>query len=66
MISQSIILFAFFMYKREFFTTHFLVITTSTATNISSGTVQLPCFAFWSVQPKPLKLASMLILILKP
>ena len=32
-----------------------------TATNISSGTVRLPCFAFWSVQPKPLKLASMLI-----
>ena len=32
-----------------------------TATIIDSGTVRLPCFAFWSVQPKPLKLASMLI-----
>ena len=32
-----------------------------TATNINSGTGRLPCFAFWSVQPKPLKLGSMLI-----
>ena len=34
---------------------------TNTATVIDSGTVRLPCFAFWSVQHKPVKLASMLI-----
>ena len=32
-----------------------------TATKVDSGTVRLPCFAFWSVQPKPLKLGSMLV-----
>ena len=32
-----------------------------TATKVHSGTSGSPCFAFWSVQPKPLKLGSMLI-----
>ena len=32
-----------------------------TATKDHSGTVGFPCFAFWSVQPKPLKVGSMLI-----
>ena len=32
-----------------------------TATKVHSGTVGFPCFAFWSVQPKPHKLASRLI-----
>ena len=31
------------------------------ATKAHSGTVGFPCFAFWSVQPKPLKVGSMLI-----
>ena len=30
-------------------------------TKVHSGTGGFPCFAFWSVQPKPLKLGSMLI-----
>ena len=33
----------------------------NTATKGHSGTGGFPCFAFWSVQPKPLKLGSMLI-----